>query len=152
MRRALVPALILSGGAALISSLPVATAATRAAGAKITLEKTNKFGKILANAKGFTVYAYSKDSRGHEQCQNVSSCTRLWPPVITKGKPVAATGVHQSLLGTIKLKNGKLQVTYNGHPLYTYIADGGPHQTFYVNQFQSGGRWPAVNAAGKLVK
>jgi hypothetical protein len=60
--------------------------------------------------------------------------------------------VHQSLLGTIKLKNGKLQVTYNGHPLYTYIADGSPHQTFYVNQFQSGGRWPAVNAAGGLVK
>jgi len=152
VRRALLLALTLSCGAALVGSLGVATAATRATGTKITLEKTKKFGKILANAKGFTVYAYSKDTPGHEQCQNVSSCTQLWPPVTTKGKPVAAAGVHQSMLGTIKLKNGKLQVTYNGHPLYTYIADGGPHQTFYVNKFQAGGRWPAVNAAGKLVK
>jgi predicted lipoprotein with Yx(FWY)xxD motif len=72
--------------------------------------------------------------------------------VTTKGKPVAGPGVKQRLLGTIKLKNGKLQVTYNGHPLYTYVADGAPHQTFYVNQFQAGGRWPAVNAAGKLVR
>ncbi len=125
---------------------------TRTAGTKITLEKTSKFGKILANAKGFTVYAYSKDSRGKEQCQNVSSCTMLWPPVTTKGKPIAGPGVHQSMLGTIKLKNGKLQVTYSGHPLYTYIADGAPHQTFYVGKFQSGGTWPAVNATGKLVK
>lgn len=152
MRRALLLVVTLSCSAALISSLGVASAATRAARTKITLEKTKKFGKILANSKGFTLYAYSKDTRGHEECQNVSSCTELWPPVTTKGKPVAGPGVHQSLLGTIKLGNGKLQVTYNGHPLYTYIADGGPHQTFYVNQFQSGGRWPAVNAAGKLVK
>ena len=152
MRRALLLALTLSCGTFLLSSLGVATAAPRATGAKITLETTKKFGKILANAKGFTVYAYSKDTSGHEQCQNVSSCTQLWPPVITKGKPVAGPGVHQSKLGTIKLKNGKLQVTYNGHPLYTYIADGGPHQTFYVNKFQSGGKWPAVNAAGGLVK
>ena len=103
MRRALLLALTLSCGVALISSLGVATAATRAAGAKITLEKTKKFGKILANGKGFTVYAYSKDTAGHQQCQNVSKCTMLWPPVITKGKPVAATGVNQSMLGTIKL-------------------------------------------------
>jgi predicted lipoprotein with Yx(FWY)xxD motif len=152
VRRVLLLALAASSGGALISSLPVATAATRAAGTKITLEKTAKFGKILANGKGFTVYAYSKDTRNHDACQSVNGCVSLWPPVTTKGKPVAATGVKQSLLGTIKLKSGKTQVTYNGHPLYTYIADGSPHQTFYVNQFQSGGRWPAVNAAGGLVK
>jgi predicted lipoprotein with Yx(FWY)xxD motif len=152
VRRVLLLAVALSGGGALISSLPVAAAATRATGTKITLEKTKKFGKILANSKGFTVYAYSKDSKGHEACQNVNSCLSLWPAVTTKGKPVAGTGVRQRLLGTIKLKNGKLQVTYNGHPLYTYIADGSPHQTFYVNQFQAGGRWPAVNAAGGLVR
>lgn len=152
MRRALLLALTLSCAAVVTGSLGVAAAAPRAAGAKITLEKTKKFGKILANGKGFTVYAYSKDTRGHEQCQNVNSCTELWPPVITKGKPIAAAGVRQSLLGTIRLKNGKLQVTYNGHPLYTYIADGGPHQTFYVGKFQSGGTWPAVNAAGRLIK
>jgi predicted lipoprotein with Yx(FWY)xxD motif len=152
VRRGLLLALTLSCGAALISSIPVATAATRATGAMISLEKTKKFGKILANGRGFTVYAYSRDTPGHEQCQSFPGCTSTWPAVITKGKPVAGTGVRQKLLGTIKLKNGKLQVTYNKHPLYTYTADGAPHQTFYVNMAQAGGRWPAVNAAGGLVK
>jgi predicted lipoprotein with Yx(FWY)xxD motif len=152
VKRALLLALTVSCGVALISSLPAATAATRVTGAKITLEKTKKFGKILANSKGFTVYAYSIDTRNHDKCQSNQTCNSLWPPVTTKGKPVAGPGVRQGLLGTLKLKNGKLQVTYNGHALYTYVADGGPHQTFYVNQFQAGGRWPAVNAAGKLVK
>jgi predicted lipoprotein with Yx(FWY)xxD motif len=152
VRRVLLFALAASCSAALIGSLSVASAAPRATGAKITLEKTKKFGKILANSKGFTVYAYSKDTHNKDVCQNNSTCISLWPPVTTKGKPRAATGVHQSLLGTITLKNGKHQVTYNGHPLYTYVGDGSPHQTYYVNQFQAGGRWPAVNAAGRLVK
>jgi predicted lipoprotein with Yx(FWY)xxD motif len=152
LRRVLVVALVSAVGAALSLSLPSALAAPHAAGAKITLEKTKQFGKILADSRGWTIYAFSKDKKNKDTCQNSSSCTQLWPPVVTKGKPVAAAGVKQSLLGTIKLKNGKLQVTYNGLPLYTYVADGGPHQTFYVNQFQSGGTWPAVNAAGKEVK
>ena len=152
MKRAFLLALTLWCGAALISSLGVATAATRATGAKITLEKTKKFGKILANGKGFTVYAYSKDTPGHQQCQNVSKCTQLWPPVITKGKPVAGPGVHQSKLGTIKLKNGKLQVTYKGHPLYLFKLDhnsgqiGGQRQNIY------GGKWYAVSASGAANK
>jgi predicted lipoprotein with Yx(FWY)xxD motif len=136
----------------LSATLPAALAASRATGTKINLESTKKFGKILDAPNGWTIYAYSRDSRNKDVCQNNSLCNSLWPPVVTKGSPVAGSGVKQSLLGTIKLKDGKLQVTYNGHPLYTYSADGGPHQTFYVNVFQAGGHWPAVNAAGGLVK
>jgi predicted lipoprotein with Yx(FWY)xxD motif len=133
-------------------SLPSALAASHAGGAKITLEKTKQFGKILADSRGWTIYAFSKDMKNKDNCQHISGCLSSWPAVVTKGKPVAAPGVKQSLLGTLKLKSGKLQVTYNGIPLYTYVGDGGPHQTFYVNFFQFGGTWPAVNAAGKEVK
>jgi hypothetical protein len=43
-------------------------------------------------------------------------------------------------------------VTYAGHPLYRYIADTAPGQTYFINILQFGGRWPAVNAAGQEVK
>jgi predicted lipoprotein with Yx(FWY)xxD motif len=152
LKRVLVIALLTSAGAAMAASLPTALAASRSGGAKINLESTKQFGKILDDSKGWTIYAFTKDSKNKDACQNISGCTGAWPPVVTTGTPVAGTGVKQSLLGTIKLKNGKKQVTYNGHPLYTYVADGGPHMTFYVNFLQFGGRWPAVNAAGALVK
>ncbi|MFL5823941.1 MAG: hypothetical protein ACJ764_10915 [Solirubrobacteraceae bacterium] len=151
MRRVVVLALIASSGA-LLYSLPSATAATRATGTLIKVFKTSKFGKILVNRRGFTLYAYSKDTRNKDACQDFPGCLGLWPAVTTKGKPVAGRGVKQSLLGTIKLKSGKRQVTYNGHPLYSYIGDSSPHQTSYINQFQSGGKWPAVSPSGRLVK
>jgi predicted lipoprotein with Yx(FWY)xxD motif len=76
----------------------------------------------------------------------------VWPAVTTSGRPIAGPGVKPGLLGTITLTSGKKQVTYAGHPLYTYIADAGPGSTFYVNVAQFGGNWPALNAAGKEVK
>ena len=152
MKRVQILALLTAAGAALGVSLPAALAASHAGGAKIELEKTAKYGKILADSRGWTIYAFTKDKKNQDNCQKTAGCTSAWPPVVTKGKPVAGPGVKQSLLGSIKLKNGKSQVTYNGIPLYTYTSDGGPHQTFYVNFFQFGGNWPAVNAAGKEVK
>ncbi len=68
------------------------------------------------------------------------------------GKAVGGPGIKSSLLGTTTLKHGVKQVTYAGHPLYTYTGDSGPGQTSYVNVKQFGGRWPALNAAGNEVK
>jgi predicted lipoprotein with Yx(FWY)xxD motif len=146
--------LIASCGGALLYSLPTATAASRATGTAIGVHSSKKFGKFLVdlNHQGFTVYAYSKDTRNTNNCQKNQQCAAVWPAVTTKGKPVAGKGVKRSLLGTIRLKNGKRQVTYNGHPLYTYLGDSKPHQTYYINFFQAGGRWPAVSPSGKLIK
>lgn len=65
---------------------------------------------------------------------------------------MAGNGVQSSLLGTIKLPSGKRQVTYDGHPLYTYIGDPGPRETAYIGTRQSGGAWWAIDAAGHIVK
>lgn len=70
----------------------------------------------------------------------------------TAGRPVAGRGVRSSLIGTIALSAGLRQVTYAGHPLYTYIADIGPGEITYVNIPQFGGLWPAMDAAGHEVK
>ena len=66
--------------------------------------------------------------------------------------PLAGPGVKASLIGTIRPKPGLVQVTYAGHPLYTYSLDSSPGETFYVNISQFGGRWPALNASGGEVK
>ena len=63
---------------------------------------------------------------------------------MTKGKPVAGMGVKKSLLGTAK-RGSKLQVTYNGHPLYTYSGDSAAGQ---ANGEGSGGVWFVVKASG----
>lgn len=140
--------------------VPVAIAAVlataglaEAGGGKPTVQlRHTKAGKILVNSHGFTLYMFTRDKRNQDNCVKVSNCLTVWPPLTTKGKPTAGKGVKRSLLGTITLPNGRQQVTYSGHPLYRYIADGGPGETRYIGVFQSGGRWYAMNGAGHLVK
>ena len=119
--------------------------------AKLQLRKT-KVGTILVNSRGFTVYVFTKDSSNVDRCVKINGCSGTWPLVTTSGKAVAGPGVKASLIGTITPKRGVHQVTYAGHPLYTYTADSRPGQTSYVNSPQFGGRWPALNAAGREVK
>jgi predicted lipoprotein with Yx(FWY)xxD motif len=143
---------VLAGVGAFTAAATARRAGAASAGpAKITLEKF-KSGKILANAKGFTIYAFTRDTKNKDKCVGIKFCKQSWPPVTTVGKPIAGTGVKQSLLGTISVPGVGKQVTYNGHPLYTYAGDGGPHQTYYVNFSMFGGRWPALNAQGQEVK
>jgi predicted lipoprotein with Yx(FWY)xxD motif len=141
---------VLASCAALTSSLPTASAATRASGTQIDLHGS-RLGKILVTSKGFTIYVFTADTKNHDNCQTKPHCMGTWAAVLTTGMPTAGAGVHQSLLGTTMLGSGKLQVTYNGHPLYTYIGDTQKHETSYVNFPEFGGKWRAINAAGKEV-
>ena len=76
------------------------------------------------------------------------ACATQWPPVISKGKPSAGTGVTASMLSTTTRSDGSKQVTYNGHPLYTYIGDqsAGDVNGQGLNFF--GGEWYVVTPAG----
>ena len=143
---------ILTSVVVTLAALGTATATARGGGGTTLQLRKTSVGTILVNSKGFTVYAFTLDSRNHDACASISGCLKVWPPVTTKGKPVAGKGVNKGLLGTIKLANGKRQVTYAGHPLYTYVADKSPGQTSYVNILQFGGRWPALNASGGEVQ
>ncbi len=141
--------IILMAGALVLAAAAVASAAST--GSKIDLRKT-QLGKLLVNSKGRTLYTFTKDTRNKDVCMKIKFCTSTWPPVTTKGKPVAGPGIQKSELGTIKLPKGKLQVTYFGHPLYTYSGDTGPGQTDYVGFPMFGGKWFGETAAGKPVK
>jgi predicted lipoprotein with Yx(FWY)xxD motif len=141
----------LVGVAVLLALLPAALAGAKSGPAKLQLHRT-KFGMILVNGRGFTIYAFTKDRRNQDACVKSSACISVWPPVTTPGTPVLGRGVKRSLVGAITIKGGVKQVTYGGHPLYTYIADTQAAQTTYINILQFGGRWPAVNASGGEVK
>jgi predicted lipoprotein with Yx(FWY)xxD motif len=132
---------------ALVASAPAGASAARA---EIKLHKTS-VGTILVNSRGFTVYAFTRDPRNRDMCVSLHGCSSIWPAVTTTAKPIAGHGVKASLLGTINLRGGRKQVTYAGHPLYTYAGDSAPGETSYVNFAAFGGRWPAMNATGHEV-
>jgi predicted lipoprotein with Yx(FWY)xxD motif len=149
VKRIVVPSAALAALAGLALAVPAGAAAKGPATVKVS---NSSLGKILVNGSGRTLYMFTKDGRGKDRCATIQGCTSVWPPLTTKGKPVARSGAKASLLGTIKLPGGSQQVTYAGHPLYTYSADVMPHETDYVGSPQFGGTWYAVSSAGGKVK
>ena len=117
-------------------------------GAQVHIAKT-RLGRILVDSKGITLYDFVKDKGKTSVCYG--ACAALWPPLITHGKPVAGPGVRASLLGTTKRKDGKLEVTYNGHPLYYFVSDRKPGQTTGQGLNQFGGPWWVLSPAGKEI-
>ena len=98
---------------------------------------------VLTNANGLTLYSFAPDTRTTSNCNG--TCAQLWPPV--KGPATAGHGVTGKL-GTITRSNGTTQATYNGRPLYTYVADSAPGQAKGNGVNASGGVWHEVTASG----
>jgi len=134
--------------ASIVSAFALAGVAQTTGGAKVNLA-TSRFGRILVDSKGITLYDFVKDKGTTSVCYG--ACAALWPPLFTKGKPVAGPGVRASLLGTTKRKDGKLEVTYGGHPLYYFVSDRKPGQTTGQGVNQFGGPWWVISAAGKEI-
>ena len=106
-------------------------------------------GPILVDSRGRTLYDFPPDKAGMSSCYG--ACAALWPPVLTTGKPLAGPGVRASLLGTTKRKDGKLEVTYKGHPLYYFVTDRKPGQTTGQGVNQFGAPWWVLSPAGKEI-
>jgi predicted lipoprotein with Yx(FWY)xxD motif len=114
------------------------------AGTRQVLEvRTINGARVLTNSRGLTLYWFALDKPGRSNCNG--SCASYWPPVA--GAPAAGPGVTGSL-GTIHRADGTVQATYNGLPLYTYIADSAPGQAKGNNLNLSGGVWHEVTVAG----
>jgi predicted lipoprotein with Yx(FWY)xxD motif len=137
------------------SALVLATAATvalagsaTAGGARVNVAMSH-LGRILVDSKGITLYDFPPDKGTTSVCY--SACAALWPPLISHGKPTAGHGARASLLGTTKRKDGKLQATYGGHPLYYFVTDRKPGQTTGQGINQFGGPWWVISSAGKEI-
>jgi predicted lipoprotein with Yx(FWY)xxD motif len=147
MKRLLVLALVPGMALALVVG---ASASVRSAKvATIQLKRVGKLGKVVVNGHGQTLYLFQKDKHGKSSCYG--QCAKFWPPALTTGKPKAGAGVRSSKLGTTKRKNGKLQVTFNGHPLYAYAGDSRPGQANGQGSNNFGARWYVMNARGGTV-
>lgn len=121
-------------------------AASRSATLKVV---PSQYGKVVADSKGEALYLFTKDGRRRSQCYD--ACAAAWPPLLTKGKPRAGKGIAASRLGTTRRKDGKLQVTYKGQPLYYYVGDSpGVIRCQNVNEY--GGDWLVVAPSGKAIR
>jgi predicted lipoprotein with Yx(FWY)xxD motif len=118
------------------------SASTAAGGSQIKVASTST-GSVLTDDKGRVLYMFNPDNRGDSVCYD--QCAAAWPPTLTTGKPTAGTGADASMLGTIKRKDGKTQVTYNKYPLYTFAFDAKPGDT---NGQAVKSIWWVLNPAG----
>jgi predicted lipoprotein with Yx(FWY)xxD motif len=114
-------------------------------GTKIVLAGSD-FGQMLYDSRKQAIYAFELDRRDKPACYG--ECARAWPPVYAKGRPVAGRGVRKSLLGTVKRRDGRRQVTYAGRPLYFYAHED-PGQVLCHNVDLNGGLWWVLGPNGK---
>ena len=121
-------------------------AASGAAGI-VAVAKSPELGPILVDSKGFTVYDFHKDKGTKSSCYG--ACASAWPPVTTSGAPQAMSGAEASQLGTTKRSDGTVQVTYAGHPLYTFVEDTKPGEAKGNDTSAFGAQWYALKSNGE---
>jgi predicted lipoprotein with Yx(FWY)xxD motif len=132
------------GGGA--TTQPATTQSSEGA-ATVTVAMVPKLGKVVVDSDGFTLYDFHKDKGTTSSCYG--PCANVWPPLATTGKPKAGGGVSASMLGTTKRKDGTTQVTFAGHPLYTYTADSKPGEANGNDITTYGGEWYALTPSGE---
>lgn len=106
-----------------------------------------QLGKLLVDSKGFTLYDFHKDQGTASACYG--ACAAAWPPLTTEGKPQASGGAVAAKLGTSERRDGTLQVTYAGHPLYTYAGDRRAGEASGNDVSAFGGQWYALHPDGE---
>src|SRR5215207_1850229 len=138
--------------AVLVLTAAVLTGGASAAnhkGAVVKLRPTS-LGRIIVGSHDKTLYVWAHDRTRRSTCYG--KCARAWPPLVTRGKPRAASGARSALLGTSFRRDGRRQVTYHGHPLYYFVKDRKAGQTAGAGLTAFGGRWDPVSAVGNPVR
>lgn len=118
-------------------------------GGTVSTTEVGGLGTVLVDSEGMTVYEFAKDQGTASSCYG--ACEQGWPPVIAEGKPSAGEGAMSSQLGTTKRKDGTMQVTYAGHPLYTFAGDTAPGEANGNGSTAFGGKWSAMDEGGEAV-
>ena len=130
---------------------PVASAPPSAGPLEIRARQT-RYGRILVDGRGMTIYVAARDNADFESMCN-GPCTREWPPLFTNGQVNAGPGVNSAWLGTIGRTDGPTQVEYNGWPLYYYARDTEPGDTKGQRVVSNGTTWYVLDAdRGRPVK
>lgn len=111
----------------------------------LAIESTS-LGSILETASGHTLYAHSNDTANKSNCS--AACRAIWPPLTVSATPSFGAGVKTSLVNRVGSTN---QLSYGGHPLYTFVYDTSLHQTKGEGIVTFGGTWDVVSSTGKVI-
>jgi predicted lipoprotein with Yx(FWY)xxD motif len=128
---------------------PSSPTATSTARGTIINVADSDFGTILFDRSGQAIYLLDKETTNHPECYE--ACAEAWPPVLTRGVPVAMAGVRDEALGTTRRRDGTTQVTYAGHPLYYYAHDG-KNEVLCHNVREYGGLWLVITPTGNAAR
>jgi predicted lipoprotein with Yx(FWY)xxD motif len=108
-------------------------------------------GSILVDSQGETLYLFAKDSGGASSCSG--ACAKAWPPYAAKGAALhAGSGLEASLLKSMTRADGTKQLTYDGHPLYTFSGDGKAGDITGQGSDAFGAHWYVVSPKGDAIK
>jgi len=113
----------------------------------VSLGNVSALGMVLVDSKGMTLYDFQKDNGTESSCYG--ECASAWPPLLTKGEPQPSNGADAEQLGTTERKDGTMQVTYAGHPLYGFVGDKAPGEANGNDVDAFGGEWYALNSSGE---
>jgi len=113
----------------------------------VSLGNVQKLGMVLVDSNGMTLYDFHKDKGTTSSCYG--PCAEGWPPMLTEGEPTVGNGASSSKLGTTERKDGTMQVTYAGHPLYTFVEDKKPGEANGNDVSAFGGQWYALKGNGE---
>ena len=128
---------------------PAASPTPVATGTTIAVATNAKYGQILVDGKGMTLYLFVADTGSTSTCY--TNCATIWPPVLTTGAPQAGTGAQASLLGTTTRTDGTVEVTCAGHPLYYFVKDKQPGDTTGQGVNGFGGLWWVMSPGGTAI-
>ncbi len=115
--------------------------------AGLAVSQNAKFGSFLTDDAGRTVYIFTKDSKDTTVCYD--KCEQSWPPLISLGQPTLKDGVDSSLIGSVQRKDGTMQLTLKGMPLYYYAPDQAPGD---VKGQGIGSVWYVLGTDGTIIK
>jgi len=135
-----------------LGAIGVAAAMALSSGSSSTRRTTVKTARVLGRTalvtpKGMTLYSLSAEVHGRFICTN-SACLALWKPLVV-GRGTKPTGARH--LGTIRRPGGKIQVTYVGKPLYTFVQDRKPGDA-KGEGFKDVGTWHVARTGSTPVK
>jgi predicted lipoprotein with Yx(FWY)xxD motif len=104
------------------SASPSASTSAQGETYHVTVGKSATVAKFLAGEDGKTLYVFKQDTANTSNCSG--PCAQMWPPFTLESgeKVTAGTGVKGKLT-TFARADGKMQVAYNGAPLYYYAPD-----------------------------
>jgi predicted lipoprotein with Yx(FWY)xxD motif len=136
-----------SGSAASGSSSDDSSASAKPAAASSLATATTSLGTVVVDGKGMTVYVFDKDTKDATASVCSGGCATTWPAVETDSAKPTVSGVTGTV-ATITGTDGKLQVTLDGWPLYTFANDSAAGD---VKGQGVGGIWWAVGADGTKI-